>query len=147
MRAGIVLVTDAEPQMTKQANRRSSGCQPPERDHLAAVLPGVSPRRLGGRAPQSSTRQVGDEAVKRMITLTLEEQPARATHWSTREMACKVGMSQTMVSRVWCAFGLQLHRSETFKLSRDPAFVDKVWDVAGLYLNLNRAGNVGGCLV
>ena len=87
-------------------------------------------------APRSGApRRVGDEAVERMITLTLEEQPAGATHWSTRDMARKVGMSQTMVSRVWRAFGLQPHRSETFKLSRDPAFVDKVRDVVGLYLN------------
>jgi hypothetical protein len=80
-------------------------------------------------------RRVGDEAVEAMITLTLEEQPAEATHWSTRDMARRVGMSQTMVSRVWRAFGLQPHRSETFKLSRDPAFVDKVRDVVGLYLD------------
>ncbi len=69
-----------------------------------------------------------------MITLTLESQPENATHWSTRAMAKRVGMSQTMVSRVWRAFGLQPHRTETFKLSTDPAFVDKVRDVVGLYM-------------
>ncbi|MDQ3901851.1 MAG: IS630 family transposase, partial [Actinomycetota bacterium] len=70
-----------------------------------------------------------------LITLTLETQPDGATHWSTRAMAKRVGMSQTMVSRIWRAFGLQPHRCETFKLSSDPAFVDKVRDVVGLYLS------------
>jgi hypothetical protein len=78
---------------------------------------------------------VGDEAIEQLITLTLEEGPVGATHWSTRSMARRVGLSQTMVSRVWRAFGLQPHRSATLKLSRDPAFVDRVRDVVGLYLN------------
>ena len=86
-------------------------------------------------APRSGApRRVGDEAIERLVTLTLETQPKGATHWSTRAMAKRVGLSQTMVSRVWRAFGLQPHRAETFKLSRDPAFVDKVRDVVGLYL-------------
>jgi transposase len=80
-------------------------------------------------------RQVGDEQIERLITFTLECQPDDATHWSTRAMAQRVGMSQTMVSRVWRAFGLAPHRQETFKLSSDPAFVDKVRDVVGLYLS------------
>jgi transposase len=94
--------------------------------------------RLGGLvdAPRSGApRRVGDDVIEHLITLTLEEQPVGATHWSTRSMARRVGLSQTMVTRVWRAFGLQPHRSEAFKLSRDPAFVDKVRDVVGLYLN------------
>jgi transposase len=79
-------------------------------------------------------RRIGDEAVERLIALTLEEAPADATHWSTRSMAKRAGMSQTAVSRIWRAFGLRPHRTETFKLSSDPAFVDKVRDVVGLYL-------------
>lgn len=87
-------------------------------------------------APRSGApRRVGDEAIERLVALTLEAQPEDATHWSTRGMAKRVGLSQTMVSRVWRAFGLQPHRAETFKLSRDPAFVDKVRDVVGLYLD------------
>lgn len=66
-------------------------------------------------------RQVGDTEIERVITLTLESQPASATHWSTRAMAQRAGMSQTMVKRVWRAFGLQPHRAKTFKLSTDPA--------------------------
>jgi hypothetical protein len=76
-----------------------------------------------------------DGLVDRPRSLTLETQPEGATHWSTRAMAKQVGMSQTMVSRVWRAFGLAPHRSETFKLSSDPAFVDKVRDVVGLYMS------------
>ena len=80
-------------------------------------------------------RQVGDDQIERLIALTLETQPEGATHWSTRAMARRAGMSQTMVSRVWRAFGLQPHRAETFKLSTNPAFVDKVRDVVGLYMS------------
>jgi len=86
-------------------------------------------------APRSGApRTIGDEAVERLVALTLEEGPRGATHWSTRSMARRAGMSQTAVSRVWRAFGLRPHRAETFKLSSDPAFVDKVRDVVGLYL-------------
>jgi transposase len=80
-------------------------------------------------------RQIGDDEVERLITTTLEQQPHDATHWSTRSMAKRVGMSQSAVSRIWRAFGLQPHRAETFKLSSDPLFVDKTRDIVGLYLN------------
>ena len=79
--------------------------------------------------------QVGDDGIERLIALTLETQPEGATPWATRAMAQQVGMSQTMVSRIWRAFGLQPHRAETFKLSSDPAFVGKVRDVVGLYMS------------
>jgi hypothetical protein len=64
--------------------------------------------------------------VERVIVKTLEEQPANATHWSTRSMATATGMSQSAVSRIWRAFGLKPHQTETFKLSPDPQFIDKV---------------------
>src|ERR1700710_683589 len=87
-------------------------------------------------APRSGApRSIDDEAVERLVALTLEEAPANATHWSTRMMARRTGMSQTAVSRIWRAFGLRPHQADTFKLSTDPAFVDKVRDVVGLYLN------------
>jgi transposase len=86
-------------------------------------------------APRSGApRTIEDEAVERLVALTLEEAPRGATHWSTRAMARRAGMSQTAVSRIWRAFGLRPHQSETFKLSSDPAFVDKVRDIVGLYL-------------
>ena len=80
-------------------------------------------------------RSIGDEDVERVIVKTLEEQPANATHWSTRSMAAATGMSQSAVSRIWRAFGLKPHQTEAFKLSPDPQFIDKVRDIVGLYLN------------
>jgi len=80
-------------------------------------------------------RSVSDEEVERVLTQTLETTPADATHWSTRAMAQRTGLSQSTVSRIWRAFALQPHRSETFKLSKDPLFIEKVRDIVGLYLN------------
>jgi len=80
-------------------------------------------------------RLIGDDDVERVIVKTLEQQPLNATHWSTRSMAQATGMSQTAVSRIWRAFGLKPHQVQTFKLSPDPQFIDKVRDIVGLYLN------------
>jgi transposase len=80
-------------------------------------------------------RTITDAKVDEVITRTLESTPKDATHWSTRSMAAEVGLTQSAVHRIWRAFGLQPHRTETFKLSRDPQFVAKVRDVVGLYLN------------
>jgi transposase len=80
-------------------------------------------------------RTITDDQVDAVITKTLETTPKDATHWSTRSMATEVGLTQTAVSRIWRAFGLQPHRQDTFKLSKDPLFVDKVHDIVGLYLN------------
>jgi len=80
-------------------------------------------------------RTITDEQVEEVVTRTLETKPENATHWSTRGMAEATGMSQTAIVRIWKAFGLQPHRTKTFKLSKDPQFIDKVRDVVGLYLN------------
>jgi transposase len=80
-------------------------------------------------------RVVGDERIKDLITATLETTPRDATHWSTRSMAEHLGLSQSMVSRVWRAFGLAPHKQDSWKLSKDPLFVEKVRDVVGLYLD------------
>ena len=95
-------------------------------------------KRLEGLtdAPRpGAPRTISDEQVERVIAKTLEQKPAAATHWSTRTMAKAAGMSQTAISRIWRAFHLQPHRTENFKLSGDPFFVDKVRDVVGVYMN------------
>jgi transposase len=80
-------------------------------------------------------RSIDDARVDAVVARTLESIPADATHWSTRTMAREMDLSQTAVSRIWRAFGLQPHRQETFKLSSDPLFVEKVRDIVGLYLD------------
>jgi transposase len=107
------------PMVTKWRNR-----------FAAHRLDGLSDEPRPGRP-----RTITDEQVDAVITTTLESTPRDATHWSTRSMAREVGLTQTAVSRIWRAFGLQPHRQDTFKLSKDPLFVEKVHDVVGLYLN------------
>jgi len=79
-------------------------------------------------------RKLTDAAIEALLTRTLESQPKAATHWSTREMARACGLTQTAVSRIWRAFSLAPHRVESFKLSKDPLFIDKVRDIVGLYM-------------
>src|SRR3712207_6590719 len=133
MRARIVLAC-ADPQATNTGIAARLGVS---RQSVVTWRQRFLAHGLGGLddAPRSGApRKVGDDEIERLIALTLEAQPEGATHWSTRAMAERAGMSQTMVSRVWRAFGLAPHRQETFKLSSDPAFVDKVRDVVGLYM-------------
>jgi transposase len=133
LRARLVLAC-ADPQATNTGIARRLGVR---RQSVVTWRARFNAHRLDGLsdAPRSGApRKVGDDAIERLITLTLETQPDNATHWSTRAMARRVGMSQTMVSRAWRAFGLWPHRHETFKLSADPAFIDKVRDVVGLYM-------------
>ena len=94
-------------------------------------------KRLDGLVdePRPGTpRRLSDAQVEQVITETLEKRPRDATHWSTRTLAKELALSHATVGRIWRAFGLQPHRSETFKLSRDPLFIDKVRDIVGLYL-------------
>jgi transposase len=87
-------------------------------------------------APRSGApRTIDDVRVDAVIAKTLESVPRGATHWSTRTMASATGLSQTAISRIWRAFGLQPHRQESFKLSSDPMFVEKVRDIVGLYMD------------
>ena len=95
-------------------------------------------RRLDGLLDEprpGAPRTISDADVERVLTLTLETAPTDATHWSTRSMARRSGLSQSAISRIWRAFALQPHRTETFKLSADPLFIEKVRDIVGLYLN------------
>jgi transposase len=96
---------------------------------LARRLEGLTDEPRPGRP-----RLITDEHVERVITKTLEETPGQDTHWSTRSMASATEMSQSAVSRIWRAFGLKPHLVETWKLSTDPQFVEKVRDVVGLYM-------------
>jgi transposase len=80
-------------------------------------------------------RKIGDDKIAEVVTRTLETMPIDATHWSTRSMAKASGLSVSSVHRIWTAFSLAPHRTETFKLSTDPQFVEKVRDIVGLYLD------------
>jgi len=95
-------------------------------------------RRLDGLLDEprpGAPRRIGDDKIAEVVTTTLEKLPAAATHWSTRSMARASGLAPSTVHRIWQAFSLQPHRSETFKLSTDPLFIEKVRDIVGLYLN------------
>jgi transposase len=95
-------------------------------------------RRLDGLFDEprpGAPRKITDDKVEAVVVKTLEDKPADATHWSTRSMAKATGMNQTAVSRIWRAFGLQPHRAESFKLSTDPLFIEKVRDIVALYLD------------
>ena len=94
-------------------------------------------RRVDGLLDEprpGAPRQIGDDDIAETIRLTLETTPPDATHWSLRSMARATGYAPSTIHRIWHAFGLQPHRSESFKLSTDPFFVEKVRDIVGLYL-------------
>lgn len=82
-----------------------------------------------------ASRRVSDTQVEQVVIQTLESTPRGETHWSTRGLAKATGLSRMTISRIWHAFGLQPHRSDTFKLSPDPLLIDKVRDIVGLYIN------------
>jgi len=90
---------------------------------------------LGDEMRPGAPRQIGDDRVERAVRLTLEEAPKEPRIGAVAVLAARRGLSQSTVSRIWRAFGLRPHRSETFQLSNDPLLVDKVRDIVGLYLN------------
>lgn len=112
---------------------------------LGVVIPTVGKwrrrflrQRLAGLLDEprvGAPRRISDAEIETAIRTTLESRPTDATHWSTRALARKLGFSQSTVSRMWRAFGLQPHRVEAFKLSTDPQFIEKVRDIVGLYLD------------
>ena len=97
--------------------------------NLPTKIEGLSDEHRSGRP-----RTVTDNKVAEVVERTLTTMPKDATHWSVRSMAERTGVSHTTVHRIWSAFSLKPHRSETFKLSTDPLFVDKVQDIMGLYM-------------
>jgi transposase len=109
--------------------------------HTATVTKWRNRYRAGGvdaladEARPGAPRKYGDDDIEAAIVKTLTDKPAGATHWSTRDLAKATGMSQRTVARVWNAFGLKPWLADTFKLSEDPLFVEKVRDVVGLYMN------------
>jgi len=130
MRSRIILACEGDSANTQIAEELgvTRGMVTNWRDRFAADrLDGLVDEPRPGRP-----RVVGDERIEALITATLETTPADATHWSTRSMAEHLGLSQSMVSRVWRAFGLVPHKQDSWKLSKDPLFVDKVRDVVGL---------------
>jgi transposase len=133
-RARIVLAC-AEPGST---NGGVAGALGVSRPTVALWRRRFAERGLGGLLDEprpGAPRRVTDEQIERAVTTTLEATPADATHWSTRSLARATGLSQTAVCRIWRAFALKPHRAETFKLSADPLFVEKVRDIVGLYMN------------
>ncbi|MFN4088696.1 MAG: IS630 family transposase [Alphaproteobacteria bacterium] len=133
MRAAIVLL--AAGGMTNVAIADRLGITRPT---VATWRRRFAAKRLDGLSDEprpGAPRRIGDEKIAEVVTATLEAMPADATHWSTRSMAKAAGLSTSTVHRIWRAFSLQPHRSETFKLSTDPLFIEKVRDIVGLYLD------------
>lgn len=93
-------------------------------------LPGIYDQLRTGRP-----RTIDDEQIAKVISATINRKPEEETHWSTRSLAEQTGLSKSTIQRVWKAFGLQPHRQKYFKLSNDPFFIEKVYDIVGLYLN------------
>jgi transposase len=158
----LVLSDQEREQLQAWARRRTSAQAPAQRARIVlAAAAGLSNSEIGERLAVSRgtaarwrsrfaeqrldglldeprpgrPRTVTDAQVEEVIVRTLETTPKDATHWSTRSLAAELGLSQSAVSRIWRAFGLQPHRQEAWKLSRDPQFIDKVRDVVGLYLD------------
>ena len=123
------------PDSTTRPWRRSCGCQS---RRWAAGGSGFIDKGGDGLLDEprpGAPRTINDTQVEAVVTRTLETTPRGATHWSTRTLAKATGVSPMSVHRIWQAFGLQPHRTKSFKLSPDPLLIDKVRDIVGLYLN------------
>src|SRR6266542_3406640 len=130
-KAELVLTDDERETLQRWVARRKSSQQ-------LALRSRIVQHRLDGlvdEARPGAPRKITDEQVEKVLTDTLETTPKNATHWSRASMAKQSGLSESTVGRIWKAFQLKPHRTETFKLSTDPQFIDKVRDVVGLYLD------------
>ena len=132
LRSRIVLLA-ADGLANKEIARRQ-GCSQPTAGKWRQRFLDFGVDGLLDEPRPGTPRKLSDKQVERVLTRTLESQPEDATHWSTRDMAKACGLSQSTISRIWRAFSLAPHRSETFKLSRDPLFIEKVREIVGLYL-------------
>lgn len=133
LRAGIVLACSAQ-----QSNGEVAEAFGVTRQTVGKWRARFVAERLQGLMDEprpGAPRKISDDAVEAVVTATLEATPKGATHWSTRQLAEKLGYGRSTIARIWRAFGLQPHRSEKFKLSPDPLLVEKVRDIVGLYLN------------
>lgn len=133
LRARIVLAC-AQGLDNKQVSRRLRTSQPTVGKWRARFVEARLDGLLDEPRP-GAPRKIGDDQVEAIVVKTLETTPKGATHWSTRQMAKAVGVSRDSVHRIWRAFGLKPHRTEGFQLSTDPLLVEKVRDIAGLYMS------------
>jgi transposase len=161
-KAALVLTEDERQTLERWARRPTSsqalaqrcrmvlGCAAGKPNKQVAAEVGVWPqtvgvwrrrfieRRLDGLVDEprpGGPRSITDEQVEAVVVATLERAPKDATHWSRTSMAAETGLSKSTIGRIWKAFGLKPHQLDTFKLSNDPQFIDKVRDVVGLYLD------------
>ena len=134
-RARIVLACAASPGATNSGVARALGISRPTVALWRRRFAARGPDGLLDEPRPGAPRRITDAQVERAVVTTLEAAPPNATHWSTRGLAAATGLSQTAVVRIWRAFALQPHRTEGFKLSRDPLCVDKVRDIVGLYMS------------
>lgn len=118
----------------EQGRCRSARCRGAHRESVEGPLRAGQAGGLTDEPHPGAPRKITDEQVEEVIVRTLESTPKDATHWSTRSMSEQVGLSQTAVARIWRTFGLKPHLVGTFRLSKDPQFIEKGRDVVGLYL-------------
>src|ERR1700716_3856586 len=160
--AAVVLTDDERETLVRWSRRAKSaqflalrcrivlGCAEGKSNQQVAAEVGVWPQTVGkwrrrflesgldGLSDEprpGAPRTISDEQVEEVVVATLERTPANATHWSRAAMAAESGLSRSTVGRIWKTFGLKPHQTETFKLSTDPQFIDKVRDIVGLYLD------------
>lgn len=133
MRAQIVLLC-AQGLLNQQVAAKLNLCRPT----IGKWRERFQIHRLEGLTDEprpGAPRTISDAKVEEIVSLTLSERPKHGTHWSTRSMSKRVGVPHDSIARIWRAFGLKPHLEQTFKLSTDPWFIEKVRDITGLYLN------------
>ena len=133
LRARVVLACASDDENQVIAARLGVSKQMVCRWRLRFVKGGVD--ALYDEPRPGAPRTISDKKIEKVVVATLETTPKGETHWSTRSMAKQMGLSHGTIAKIWHAFGLQPHRSETFKLSKDPLLIPKVRDIVGLYLN------------